>query len=126
MPRDKEKKKAYDKEYYQKNVKRLKDYQRDRYKNNKNYAIIKSKERRLRLREFINQQRLGISCERCGIDDPRVLDFHHIDPSKKEGTLSSFVAKNWGEKHILNEIEKCNVLCANCHRILHWEERQLP
>jgi hypothetical protein len=35
------------------------------------------------MRDFIHEQKVGRACVRCGITDPRVLDFHHIDPTTK-------------------------------------------
>jgi hypothetical protein len=75
------------------------------------------------IREFIQQQKVGRVCARCGISDIRVLDFHHIDRSTKEGRLSQAAAQKWSKERILREIAKCETLCANCHRILHWEEQ---
>jgi hypothetical protein len=87
------------------------------------YFVSKNQERRQGLREFLVAQKAGKSCQRCGNNDWRVLDFHHLDPSVKEGTLNKAIARNWSKEHILQEITKCEVLCANCHRILHWEAR---
>jgi len=33
------------------------------------------------------------------------------------------IARNWSRKRILDEVAKCIVLCANCHRKMHWVER---
>lgn len=50
------------------------------------------------------------------------LDFHHIDPTKKE--LSVRACRS--PKQVLTEISKCTVLCANCHRLFHINEVTLP
>lgn len=62
-------------------------------------------------------------CTRCGMADTRVLDFHHIDSSTKKMGVSRMIYQNVSIQHILEEIEKCEVQCANCHRITHAEER---
>jgi predicted HNH restriction endonuclease len=63
-----------------------------------------------------------LSCMECGIDHPAVLDFHHIEPEMKTGSIHKFVqAKRW--KRAFEEVEQCIVLCANCHRIVHYTER---
>lgn len=62
---------------------------------------------------------LKISCERCGEDHPAVLDFHHLDPSVKELTM----ARATSMKKVASEAKKCVVLCSNCHRKHHWDER---
>ncbi len=70
--------------------------------------------RKLRLRDL----KAGRRCRDCGNDDPRVLDFHHRDPSAKSFKIAT---KAWqvSEARLLEEVAKCDVLCANCHRIEH-------
>jgi hypothetical protein len=65
------------------------------------------------------------SCELCGECAPECLHFHHIDPAKKEITLSAAVANGWARERILAEMAKCRVLCANCHLEHHCDERRL-
>ena len=57
-------------------------------------------------------------CSVCGENAVECLDLHHIDPSTKEGELSSLTVFGSWDK-ILKEINKCTVLCANCHRKVH-------
>jgi hypothetical protein len=87
------------------------------------YFADKNAERRQKLRAFLQAQKVGKACRCCGLTDWRVLDFHHLEPDDKEGDLARAVRRNWSKERILREIAKCEVLCANCHRILHWEER---
>jgi hypothetical protein len=47
---------------------------------------------------IIQQQKEGKSCIRCGISDPRVLDFHHLDSDCKVDRVSAAVGKNWSVK----------------------------
>lgn len=66
--------------------------------------------------------KLGSGCAVCGYDEhPAALDFNHIT-GRKKFNISQDVKRAW--KAILSEITKCEVLCANCHRIKTWEERQ--
>lgn len=67
-------------------------------------------------------------CERCGFKGEYYssLDFHHRDGEKKDfsiGTAYKFITK-FKEKIIL-EIEKCDVLCSNCHAIEHFDFKRL-
>lgn len=57
------------------------------------------------------------SCSVCGIADPRVLDFDHIDRADKSFGISRALTNTLSWKKILLEIKKCQILCANCHRI---------
>jgi hypothetical protein len=62
-------------------------------------------------------------CIMCKNTDFRVLDFHHRDPYTKVNRVSDMI-NNCSKSKILTEIQKCDCLCANCHRILHYEEKQ--
>ena len=62
-------------------------------------------------------------CIMCKITDFRVLDFHHRDPQTKVERISHMIDRASKQK-ILNEIKKCDCLCSNCHRILHYEEKK--
>jgi hypothetical protein len=56
-------------------------------------------------------------CSRCDEDHPAALDFHHIDPATKSFNLNR--AGRHSDAKVLEEIAKCIVLCANCHRKEH-------
>lgn len=63
---------------------------------------------------------LGGKCQDCKRVHPlAVYDFHHLDPSQKEASISRLLYKkvNWDTKK--TELDKCVLLCANCHRIRH-------
>lgn len=57
-------------------------------------------------------------CIYCGESHPACLDFHHRDAAEKEFVIASAKTKN--REILLAEIKKCDVVCANCHRKLHW------
>lgn len=87
-------------------------------------AAVKSSRpaRKKRLLEFINTLKEASGCVDCGTKDHRILDFDHVVGSK---VISICKARCNGqtEDSILNEIEKCEVRCANCHRIKTYERR---
>lgn len=62
-------------------------------------------------------------CARCGIADYRVLDFHHTDPSEKLFNVGDGGRGSMAKQKVLDEIKKCEALCANCHRIKEWEKK---
>ena len=65
----------------------------------------------------------GGSCKRCGYNKyPDVLEFHHLDPTEKEASWNKI--RLWGWEKIKEELDKCDMLCANCHREVHVELRQ--
>lgn len=60
---------------------------------------------------------LGGKCRICGYNRcPAAFDFHHIDPQGKDFNISEALT-SW--ERILPEIEKCELLCSNCHREVH-------
>lgn len=97
-------KKQYYKEYYQKN--KDKAYEYNKVKWDKRYEL------------FYNEVYVGKSCERCGFNDIRALELHHKDPNNKDFTIGSVIrTKKWED--LMNEVAKCEILCANCHKIEH-------
>lgn len=63
---------------------------------------------------------LGGKCSRCGYNEYYgALDFHHLDPTKKDFNLSSHKLTQSAEEKIKAELEKCVLLCSNCHRLTH-------
>ena len=68
--------------------------------------------------KFINE--LGGKCKFCGYDKSvSALEFHHINPSEKSIQLDLRHISNNSMKTLENELKKCILLCANCHREIH-------
>ena len=64
----------------------------------------------------------GGECLDCGGAYPAcVYDFHHEDKTTKERNPSAFLGRRLFENAI-SELDKCVLLCANCHRIRHFED----
>lgn len=62
---------------------------------------------------------LGGKCLKCGYDKcAGSLHFHHRDPDKKDPNWIRL--KNWNFEKIKKELDKCDLLCANCHGEAHW------
>lgn len=78
-----------------------------------NYQRYKSKRKALKI--------LGDKCFKCDENDLEVLTFHHTDPETKEIELaSSWANVNW--EILEKEINKCILLCANCHIKKHKKD----
>lgn len=101
-------------------------YIKKHYEQNKDTYLIKASESRDRKRDWFNEIKSTLSCERCGENRPWVLDFHHKE-GQKDGREKSIalMVNNCSKEDILNEIKKCIVLCANCHRDLHYKTNGL-
>lgn len=59
----------------------------------------------------------------CGESHPACIQFHHVDATTKEASVSDAIRRRWSKARILREIQKCEVLCANCHIKLHERNR---
>lgn len=105
-------------------------YWRQWYENNKHREDYKAADRATKKR--IRKERKGwfvefrktLKCNRCPENDWAVLDFHHSDPEEKDMEVSTMVSHAWSKEKILKEISKCEVLCSNCHRKHHRDERE--
>ena len=62
-------------------------------------------------------------CRNCEESDPVCLDFHHID--EKVSSVSTLVAERRSLGTIQRELQKCELLCANCHRERHFDPSSL-
>lgn len=79
------------------------------------------KAKRKKLQVYRDLKR-SVACIRCGENHPAALHFHHRDASQKEFTLAKSIWHGYSIERIKAEIEKCDVLCANCHAKEHWPE----
>ena len=95
------------------------EYKQEHYRANRQRYIDNAAKRRVRMLEeriawlvdYLDQH----PCVDCGLDDVVVLEFDHLDPDEKEFPIARGLRdRNWGD--VLREIEKCDVVCANCHR----------
>ena len=63
----------------------------------------------------------GGKCEKCGYNKcNRALEFHHTSPNEKDFTISRYSVLSWSKIKV--ELDKCILICANCHRELHDDE----
>jgi hypothetical protein len=104
MPyKDKEKQKAYQRKHYEAN--------RENYNTSRKISNAKIRENCI---NYIEKYLSNHPCVVCGESDPIVLEFHHRDSSDKKGCIADLVS--WSLNVVIKEIEKCDVMCANCHR----------
>lgn len=81
-----------------------------------NYMKIKYQEKR----EIVQELKAQCSCAKCGDQRGYLLEYHHSDPTQKENGIARMVSNNYQLDKVYDEIEKCVVLCANCHREFHY------
>lgn len=90
-------------------------YRREHHYKNKESHKTKRLKRRKEIDNFLfdylNQQ----ECIDCGEFDPVVLEFDHVI-GKKKFSITEASQRGVSQKTLLEEIEKCKIRCANCHR----------
>jgi DNA invertase Pin-like site-specific DNA recombinase len=86
-------------------------------KNSKVKAVISWRKRKKK--ELVEYK--GGCCEKCGYNKSiEVLQFHHLDPNEKDFTISG---KSYSIERLKKEVDKCILVCANCHIEIHEELR---
>lgn len=101
----------------------LQKYMKEHYEKNKQTYINYSKVSNQNYYNWFKNLKSTLKCEKCGENHIATLDFHHTDPSQKEFEIGVAKWNKMAKHKLLNEISKCIVLCSNCHRKLHYDEK---
>ena len=89
----------------------------EHYSKNTQYYKDKSVARRRELKAFVDKLKEG-PCEDCGKRFPIVcMDFDHRPGETKYANVSNMVVKYASKRKLEAELAKCDLVCANCHRI---------
>lgn len=125
---NKERYRKYARDYYHRSkqnpekVAKRKEVRDEWYKHAKQRVLeqqrIKKRERKLKAIEY-----LGGLCYSCNQSfHPAVFEFHHRNPNEKDRDPSKLLSLKW--ERVTEELDKCELLCANCHRLVHhnWSE----
>jgi hypothetical protein len=96
------------------------EYARRYYEKNKDKMKARAREhtkaQRERIKTYIEEFKTGKLCADCGLGyPPRVMDFHH--EGEKDGNIADMYARAVSLSRLQAEIDKCILLCANCHRM---------
>jgi hypothetical protein len=140
---NREKRLEQKREYYRKNIEKSKKQKKILYENNKKDILEKQKIYRSnnleKLREYGRTNNAKnrnkwenfliknghVNCEMCGenfSDCLSVIDYHHLDPSKKDANVGRIISRMFKQENIdkfVEESSKCVRLCSNCHRRVH-------
>lgn len=104
---------------------RAKEYNHQYFLKNWSKRKAKHKEwkskRRASLAEWLRIYKEKLFCQNCKENHPATLDFHHIDSKTKDGTIANMVSEGYSTVSILKEINKCIILCKNCHAKEHFK-----
>lgn len=93
------------------------------YEKNKQKQLDANYRRKTRKRQEWAEFKATLACTQCGENHPATLDFHHTDPNEKDSNVFRLISSGYYTR-AYEEIKKCIVLCANCHRKHHYNERQ--
>ncbi|MDX1746702.1 MAG: hypothetical protein R3324_12245, partial [Halobacteriales archaeon] len=97
------------------------------YRKNRKASRRRKDRRRKELAFWLYEyKRDNCECERCGETRPGCLEFHHLDAEEKQFRVSEMAYRGHSIQSILAEMDRCIVLCANCHRMEHWEPPEPP
>jgi 5-methylcytosine-specific restriction endonuclease McrA len=101
----------------------LRSYFRSRGELHRRQTYAAKAVRRENAREHVVALLANGSCVDCGLADPMVLEFDHLGP--KADNISDLVKQGCSLKRLTSELENCELVCANCHR-LRTIERDRP
>lgn len=108
------------KEWRDANREKLRSYRKKHYHAHKERYRVGANARSEKRREWARSLKDDKSCMYCRESFWACLEFHHREKDGKEFNLSSAMyVRKLGKDKILAEIEKCDVVCSNCHRKLH-------
>lgn len=95
-------------------------YHRKWYMEHSEDRIKDSCARKIAIRDWLREYKSSLKCIMCQENHPACLEFHHRNRLEKVDNVASASNKGWSISRIKEEISKCDVLCANCHRKAHW------
>ena len=94
---------------------------RRHYQSNRAYYVAKARKRQqeviAEVRVWLTDYLMTHPCVDCGVADVRVLEFDHRDPGEKRYAVSVLARGGYSLRQVQAEVLKCDVRCANCHRI---------
>ena len=102
-------------EYYQRNKKHILEKQRERYQKNPKPYLEYSRQRIQEKAKYERELKDIAKCLDCGVDYPHyVMEFDHARGERKFTISGSGLSRSW--ETVLDEIDKCDIVCANCHK----------
>jgi hypothetical protein len=105
MYKDKEAKRQYERKWYKTTGSKKRKIANNRWRDKQRDEFLKFK--------------ATLKCSRCPENHIACLEFHHTDPTKKDIEVSQ-ASFRWSMVRLKTEIEKCIILCANCHKKEHY------
>ncbi len=97
---------------------------RAHYDDNKDAYKASARRFKRELIEWFQAYKATLKCAKCGETKPWRLAFHHRDPKQKDLEVSQMVHLHRSRENIMAEVEKCDVVCHNCHADIHHAENR--
>jgi hypothetical protein len=94
------------------------------YKKNKSKYMSAQQKARQRNRDFIRECLQNSSCTDCKNPDWRLLEFDHVRGTKFAGISEMCFTRKCSVEKIQEEIDKCDIVCANCHRLRSYARQE--
>ena len=107
-----------------KDLEKRKAYRRLWYKNNKESEKAHVKRRKKEIKSWLWEYKKNLKCSMCSESHPSIIDFHHKEGRKEKG-VAQMIVDGYSKNRIKEELNKCEVLCANCHRKLHSQNNKV-
>ncbi len=104
---------AASKRHYEQNKQKIKER-----------SIMRNEKQRDKNKRYVNEIKSKSECIDCGENNPLVLDFDHVKGDKVMA-VSDMIGSAYSLAAIQKEIEKCEVRCSNCHRVVTHERRKI-
>lgn len=104
---------AASKRHYEKNKQKIKER-----------SFLRNEKQRDKNKRYVNEIKSKSECIDCGENNPLVLDFDHVKGDKVMA-VSDMIGSAYSLAAIQKEIEKCEVRCSNCHRVVTHERRKI-
>ena len=99
-------------------------YHRSWHQRHKEKRLAKVYARKAAIHEYIQGIKNQLYCADCGERHPATLQFHHRNSEDKTFAIGKAVNRGFSLDRIKKEMQKCIVLCANCHAIRHYNMRE--
>jgi hypothetical protein len=112
----------YSKKYYQLNKERIRKRMKIYHKKNRMIRNKKANSIYYEKQKWMSSFKKSIGCSICGYNKcSHCLDFHHINDKYKKYPIDTYAIV---KKDFFVELQKCMLLCCNCHREIHFKEKQ--
>ena len=99
-----------------------KELRKKHYTKNRKVEKSNNKAYKISRQRFLFEFLLDNPCKSCGETNPVLLDFHHKNSDRKSFTITSNQGLCKSEQKLQEEINKCDILCSNCHRLITAKE----